>query len=104
MSTRTIYVTAGSRDEGLAIGRELVEARLAACANVLAGATSIYRWQGEVHEDTEAIVVLKTREGLVDALVERVKALHNYECPCVVALPIVGGNAKYLDWIVNETS
>jgi periplasmic divalent cation tolerance protein len=104
MSARTIYVTTGSRDEGIAIGRELVEAQLAACANVLAGATSVYRWQGEVREDAEAIVVLKTRADLVDALVERVKALHSYDCPCVVALPIVGGNAEYLDWIVKETS
>ena len=103
MSARTIYVTTGSRDEGLAIGRELVAARLAACANVLGGVTSVYRWQGEVLEDTEAIVVLKTREDLVDALVERVKALHSDDCPCVVALPIVGGNADYLDWIIKET-
>ena len=72
MSARTIYVTTGSRDEGLAIGREFVAARLAACANVLGGVTSVYRWQGEVLEDTEAIVVLKTREDLVDAIVERV--------------------------------
>ena len=104
MSERTIYVTTGSSDEALAIGRELVEARLAACANVLAGATSVYRWQGEIHQEAEAIVVLKTREDLVDALVDRVKALHSYDCPCVVALPIVGGNAEYLDWIVKETS
>ena len=62
------------------------------------------RWQGEVREDAEAIVVLKTRADLVDALVERVKALHSYDCLCVVALPIVGGNAEYLDWIVKETS
>lgn len=104
MSARTIYVTTGSRDEGLAIGREFVAARLAACANVLGGVTSVYRWQGEVLEDTEAIVVLKTREDLVDAIVEQVKALHSDDCPCVVALPIVGGNADYLDWIVKETS
>ncbi len=98
-----IYVTASSRDEALAIGRELVRGRLAACANVIDGLTSVYWWEGDVHEDPEAALVVKTRAGMVDAVTARVKELHSYTCPCVVALPILGGNPDFLAWIRDET-
>lgn len=98
------YVTAGSRDEALRIGRALVEERLAACANVHAGVGSIYWWQGRLEEAEEAVVVLKTRAELVPALTARVRQLHSYDCPCVVALPIEAGNPDYLDWIAAETT
>jgi len=100
---RFVYVTTQDRDEAVRIGRALVEARLAACANVTDRVTSIYWWEGAVQEDGEAVLVLKSRAGLIDALTEKVKALHSYTCPCVVALPIDAGNADYLDWIVAET-
>jgi periplasmic divalent cation tolerance protein len=103
MSACFCYLTAGSRDEALAIGRALVEARLAACANVLDGMTSVYHWQGAIEEAKEAVLVVKTRAELVGPLTERVKALHSYDCPCVVALPIVDGNPAYLAWIDAET-
>ena len=98
-----VYVTAGDRETALAIGRALVEARLAACANVISGMESVYRWQGAVEQASEAVLILKTRTSLLDALTEKVKALHDYDCPCVVALPIAGGNANYLDWIAEQT-
>lgn len=98
-----IYVTAPDRDEALRIGRTLVEERLAACANVVDGVTSVYWWEGEVQEDAEASLILKSRRELVAALVARVKALHSYSCPCVVQLPIQDGNPEFLSWIVNET-
>jgi periplasmic divalent cation tolerance protein len=97
------YITAGSRDEALAIGRALVEARLAACANVLDGMTSVYHWRGAIEQAKEAILIVKTRAELVGPLTERVRALHSYECPCVVALPITDGNPAYLAWIDAET-
>lgn len=97
------YMTAGSRDEALHIARALVEERLAACANVLDGMTSVYRWQGRIEEDAEAVLIAKTTDDLVDRLVARVKALHSYDCPCVVALPIAGGNQDFIDWIEVET-
>jgi periplasmic divalent cation tolerance protein len=103
MDTSLIYVTAGSRDEASTLGRALVEARLAACANVLDGVTSMYWWQGAVQEEREAILICKTRSELVEAVVERIKQLHSYSCPCVVALPIAGGNGAFLDWIAAET-
>ena len=99
-----IYVTAPNRDEAVRIGRALVEARLAACANVIDGVTSVYRWEGEVQEDAEVSLILKSRADLVEAVVERVEAEHSYTCPCVVALPIRGGNPDFLAWIADETT
>ncbi len=98
-----IYVTVPSREEGLRIGRALVEERLAACANVLGGLTSVYWWDGAVQEDPETALVLKSRADRVDRVTARVKELHSYSCPCVVALPIAGGNPEFLDWIRTET-
>ncbi len=99
-----VYMTAADEDEAGRIGRALVAERLAACVNVIPGMRSIYRWQGEVHDDREVVVIAKTREALVDALVARVKELHSYDCPCVVALPIGAGNPDFLDWIEAETA
>ena len=104
MTVNSVYITTESLDEALAIGKALVKERLAACANVLDGAHSIYWWQGAVQEDREALLILKTRAELVDRLIERVKALHSYDCPCIVALPIVAGNPDYLTWIERETA
>jgi periplasmic divalent cation tolerance protein len=103
MAVTFCYVTAGSRDEALSIGRTVVQERLAACANVLDGMTSIYWWQGALEQAGEAALILKTRAELVERLIARIRELHNYECPCVVALPIAAGNPDYLDWIARET-
>ncbi len=100
---RFIYVTAASRDEALRIGRALVEERLAACANVIEPATSIYWWDGKVQSETEAVLIMKSRAALVEPLTARVKALHSYAVPCVVSLPIEAGNPEYLRWIAAET-
>ena len=103
MTQKLIYIITGSSEEAKSIGRALVEERLAACANVLGAVTSYYWWQGALQEDSEAVLVAKTRTDLVDRLVERVKMLHSYDCPCVVALPIEAGNPAFLDWIEAET-
>ena len=103
MTVSLCYVTAGNRDAAVRIGRAVVEERLAACANVFDGMTSVFLWQGAIEEASEAVLILKTRSELVDRLVERVKALHDYDCPCVVALPVDGGNQAFLDWIAQET-
>lgn len=104
MELRWCYVTCASVDEALRIGREVVEARLAACANVLPGLTSVYHWQGRVETGSEAALILKTRAELVAALIDRVKVLHSYTVPCVVALPILEGNPDYLAWLASETA
>ena len=104
MAVSFCYVTSGSREEALAIGRTVVEERLAACANVLDGVSSIYWWQGALEQASEAVLILKTRAELVERLTARIRELHSYDCPCVVALPIEGGNPAYLDWIAAETA
>ena len=99
-----IYITAATDEEARHLGRTLVDERLAACANVWPAITSVYRWQGEVQEDAEVALIVKTRGDLVDRVSDRVRALHSYDCPCVVAVPITGGNPAFLDWIAAETS
>jgi periplasmic divalent cation tolerance protein len=81
-----------TREEALAIGHTLVEERLAAAANVLGEAVSVYRWEGRIHEKPEAPLLLKTRADLASRLVARVKELHGYECPSVIVVPITAGN------------
>jgi len=100
-----IYITCGSRDEATKIARIIVEERLAACANIIDAMRSVYWWQGKVTEDDETVLIFKTTAERVGALTERVKALHSYELPCVVEIPLGnGGNAAYLDWIAAETA
>ncbi len=103
MAAILVYVTCGDEDEARRIGRTLVEERLAACANVIGGMKSIYWWQGAVQEDGETILIAKTKQGLVDRLSARVKELHSYDVPCIVALSIAGGNPDFMQWIEDET-
>lgn len=98
-----IYVTAETPEEAKSLGRMLVEARLAACANVIADMVPIYWWDGKVEEGSEAVLIAKTRRQLADQVIEFIKARHSYDCPCVVALPVESGNPAFLDWIAAET-
>lgn len=102
-STMLVYLTAPNRDEALALARTVVGERLAACANLLGDITSVYWWDGRLNEDREVALILKTRADLVEVLTARLRELHSYTCPCVVALPIVSGNPAFLDWIAVET-
>jgi periplasmic divalent cation tolerance protein len=98
-----VVVTAADADWLAGFTRTLVEERLAACGHVLAGVRSVYRWDGAVQDEVEARVGLHTRRSLVAAVVARTKELHPYEVPCVIALPLVGGNPAYLRWIAEQT-
>lgn len=98
-----LYMTAATHDEAARIGRALVEEQLAACVNVLAPMTSLYRWEGAVQQEQEVPFLAKTRRELVEAIIARVTALHSYDCPCIVALPISGGNPAFLRWIDEQT-
>ncbi|MBK3737383.1 divalent cation tolerance protein CutA [Azospirillum brasilense] len=98
------YITAGPRDEARRIGRALVEERLAACANIFDGMTSIYRWQDAIEEANETVLIAKTRAELFDRLAARVRELHSYEVPCVVELRVGRGNPAYLDWLRDATA
>jgi periplasmic divalent cation tolerance protein len=104
MQAMFVYVTASSRQEALSIGRAVVGERLAACANILDGMTSIYWWEQSLRQDGEASLILKTRSDLIERLTARIRQLHSYACPCVVAIPIAGGNPVYLQWILQETA
>ncbi len=103
MKINFIYITAGSMDEAKAIGNRLVSSRLAACVNIIDNVDSIYWWEGEVQHQREVVLIAKTREPLVPELIERVKSMHSYSCPCVVSLPILDGNHAFLNWIADET-
>lgn len=99
-----VLVTTPTPERAAEIARALVDERLAACGNVVPGLRSIYRWEGKVQEDAEALLVLKTTRARFDALRARVLALHPYELPEVIALPIEAGSAPYLAWIAAETA
>jgi periplasmic divalent cation tolerance protein len=99
-----VYVTAPSVGAAERIGTAAVEEGLAACANVLGGVRSVFRWKGKVERAREAVLIMKTRQSRVAALTRRIKALHPYDVPCVVALPIVGGNDAFLDWVGAEST
>lgn len=96
-----VYVTAGSADEGKRLGRALVEERLAACVNRIGPVHSIYRWQGELEESEEELLIIKTRRDLFARVKQRVQELHSYSVPEIIALPIVEGSEGYLGWL-NE--
>ncbi len=98
-----VYITTPDLDVARRIARTLVEERLAACANILPGVESFYRWQGAVQHDQEVALIVKTRAALLEALMERVVALHPYEVPCVVALPLNQGHEPFLRWIDAAT-
>jgi len=99
-----VYATAADAEEASRLGRALVEARLAACATVIAGARSVYWWEGKLAEASEAVLILKTQPARLDALVTRLRALHSYDCPCIEAIPVSGGNPEFLAWVERETA
>jgi periplasmic divalent cation tolerance protein len=99
---RVALSTAPDEDVAARIARALVDERLAACANLVPSVRSIYRWQGAVEDAREVLLVIKTRADRVDALAERLRALHPYDVPELVVLPVAGGLAPYLDWVRAE--
>ena len=98
-----VVITADDEAWLVAFTRSLVEERLAACGQIISPIRSIYRWGGEVQDDSEVRVALHTRESLVPTIIERTRAEHPYEVPCVLALPVRDGNPDYLAWLVEST-
>ncbi|CAN6290419.1 unnamed protein product [Urochloa humidicola] len=98
-----VYVTVPNREAGKKLSQSIISEKLAACVNIVPGIESVYWWEGKVQSDAEELLIIKTRESLLDALTEHVKANHEYDVPEVIALPITGGNSKYLEWIKNST-
>ncbi len=99
---RVILVTGPDAEVLLDLGRRVVEERLAACVNVFSGVASVFRWEGEVQEEGEALAILKTTRERVEALQERVLALHPYDEPEFLALPVVMGSSSYARWVIGS--
>lgn len=99
-----VFCTFSNEQDALRIGKAVVEARLAACVNLLPGLRSIYRWKGEIEEADEILLLIKTTQHIFPALRDRIKELHPYETPEIVAVPIVDGLADYLGWIREQVS
>ena len=104
MSTSLVYVTTTNPEEAARIGEVLVTERLAASVNILGEVRSIYRWEKEIHDKKETLLIAKTSTLCVDEIIDRIRSLHSYQCPCIVAWRLDGGNDPYLDWIGQETT
>lgn len=96
---RIVYVTAADEAEGARIARVLVGESLAACVNIVPGVRSVYRWEGAIEEAEEAMLAIKTTAGRLEALDRRVRELHSYDLPEVVAVTVAGGSDAYLGWV-----
>ena len=99
-----IYVTAKDKAEAERIARELVSERLVACANIFEGVTSVFRWEGKMETTSEAILMAKSRERLLEKIKSAVRKLHSYTCPCIEIIPIIDADREYFDWVLTETS
>ncbi|XP_023545579.1 protein CutA, chloroplastic [Cucurbita pepo subsp. pepo] len=98
-----VYVTVPNREAGKKLAESIVKEKLAACVNIVPGIESVYQWKGEIQTDAEELLIIKTRQSLLGALTDHVKANHPYEVPEVIALPINGGSMEYLEWIKSST-
>ncbi len=98
-----VFVTAGSHDEAQRIADGLIEGRLAACVSVVPEIFSRYRWGGKMEESSEVMLIVKSRSGLLDDIITVVKQRHSYDVPEIIALPVLGGNPDYLEWLDHET-
>jgi len=99
-----VLVTCPSQKIGESLGLALVKGRLAACVNVIPAVTSIYHWEGKVCREAETLLIIKTSRVRLSALIRRVKALHPYSVPEVIAIPLVGGSPSYLSWVHDSTA
>jgi periplasmic divalent cation tolerance protein len=102
-SVRVVLVSLPDAGAARALARTLVEERLAACGSVVPGVISVYRWQGELQEEPEVLLLLKTTEGALPDLLRRIPELHSYDVPEILALPVSGGHPPYLAWVTEST-
>ena len=98
------YITAPNEAEAVKIARALVENRLAACANIVKNVRSIYTWDGAIEDEAEVLMIVKTQKSLFHKLSEKVKEVHSYDVPEVIALPIIDGSEEYLQWLRESTT
>jgi len=98
-----VLITGPSEEESARIGHALVGERLAACVNIIPAVRSIYRWEGRIEDEKEVLLIIKTKRVLFERLQERVKELHSYAVPEIIAFQLVEGNEAYLNWLGQET-
>jgi len=98
-----VLVTCGSEEEAAKIANSLVEERLAACVNMISPVRSIYRWEGKIWDEKEWMLIIKTQKKRFEELEKKVKSLHSYSVPEIIALPVVEGFASYLKWLEENT-
>lgn len=98
-----IWSTVPNREIGATIASDLVDKQLAACVNLLPGVTSIYSWQEKIEQETEVMLIIKTRKDLVEQVINKIETFHPYEVPEIIATPIEAGLPAYLDWIKGCT-
>jgi periplasmic divalent cation tolerance protein len=98
-----VLITAPDEEEAAKIANDILGAQLAACVNIIRGIRSIYRWQGKIEDGSETLMVVKTRKELFSDLEKRVRELHTYTVPEIIALPVVCGSEGYLAWLSEET-
>jgi periplasmic divalent cation tolerance protein len=96
---RIVFITSGNEEEAARVAKGLVEERLAACVNIINPIRSIYRWEGKVCDEKELLLVAKTHVARLSSLIERVKSLHGYDVPEVLAVPVEAGFRPYLEWV-----
>lgn len=104
MKPVTLYITCESDQQAQQIATHLLKKRLVACVNILPAIQSLYWWNDEIQKDSEIALLAKTTQDKCAEIIERVSGIHSYDTPCVVAWPIVEGQADYLKWISEETS
>lgn len=99
-----VFVTAPAEEEAAAIARALVEAKLAACVSIINNVRSIYSWQGNIEDDAELLMIVKTRKSLFAGLSAKIRELHSYDVPEIIALPVTESSNDYLEWLHNATA
>ena len=98
-----IYVTCSNKDEAKKIAKKLVSLKLVACANVIKDIESVYEYKGKLHDDNEAILLLKTKSTLFKDIKNKVIELHSYDLPCIIEIPIRNSHKKFMNWIISNT-
>jgi len=98
-----VLITAPSKDEAARIGTALVNEHIAACVNILPQIRSLFFWEGKSQDESETLIIVKSRLSLLDRIIARVKELHSYTMPEVIAIPVIGGSPEYLQWLKDST-
>ena len=98
-----LYITCNDGQQANTIAHSIISEQLAACANIFPEMQSIYRWDGEINSSTETVLILKTSAHLRQRCLDRIQQLHNYQVPCILEIPISGGNHEYIRWLVGQT-